>query len=90
MPKTSPPCPELFFNEANKAEISVEPDIYFDEKDENIFTAEERENRKNFYTISNALFQLVFPVDQIVQHHTQTRPEEMRIRKQHRQQDPTY
>ena len=56
MPKTSPPCPELFFNEANKTEISVEPDIYFDEKDENIFTAEERENRKNFYTISNALF----------------------------------
>lgn len=56
MPKTSPPCPELFFNEANKAEISVEPDIYFDEKDENIFTAEERENRKNFYTFSNALF----------------------------------
>lgn len=56
MPKTSPPSPELFFNEANKAEISVEPDIYFDEKDENIFTAEERENRKNFYTFSNALF----------------------------------
>lgn len=56
MQKTCQPCPELFFNEANKAEICVEPDIYFDEKDENIFTEEETKLRKNFYTFSNALF----------------------------------
>ena len=56
MSKTSLSCRELFFSEDNKAEISVEPDIYFDEKDENLFTIPETEERKNFYTISNAVF----------------------------------
>ena len=52
----------LFFNENNKAEMTVEPDIYFDEKDEKAVSTENSKKKKNprekFYTSSNAVFLL--------------------------------
>ena len=49
-------CP-LFFNEDHKAEISIEPDIYFDEKEEKSIP-EDTEKRERFYTFANAVFLL--------------------------------